>query len=104
MPSNSLPKTGAYGWREPSGAAMLLIVATTLLCTLTALAADQPPGAGKVVDNSISNSESDIVGLAEAMPADKFDFAPSQGDFKGVRTFSQQVKHVAAVNYSVSAA
>jgi len=33
---------------------------------------------------------------AEAMPAEKFDFAPpaSAGDFKGVRTFGAQVKHV----------
>ena len=35
------------------------------------------------------------------MPDDKYDFAPSasMGEFKGVRTFAQQVKHVAAVNY-----
>ena len=38
------------------------------------------------------------------MPADKYDFAPSGGEFKGVRTFAQQVKHVAAVIYLVAAA
>ena len=33
------------------------------------------------------------------MPEDKYSFAPTAGEFKGVRTFAQQVKHVAAVNY-----
>ncbi len=41
---------------------------------------------------------------AEAMPDDKFNFAPTQGEFKGVRTFAQQVKHIAAVNYMFGAA
>jgi hypothetical protein len=38
------------------------------------------------------------------MPADKFDFAPSNGAFKGVRTFGAQAKHLAAVVYLVAAA
>lgn len=43
--------------------------------------------------------EWEIVGAAEAMPADKYDFAPTNGDFKGVRTFGAQVKHLAQANY-----
>jgi uncharacterized damage-inducible protein DinB len=38
------------------------------------------------------------------MPEDKFGFAPTDGEFKGVRTFAQQIKHVAAVNYELAAA
>ena len=38
------------------------------------------------------------------MPADKFGFVPTDGEFKGVRTFGQQVKHLAATNYILSAA
>jgi uncharacterized damage-inducible protein DinB len=38
------------------------------------------------------------------MPEDKFGFAPTNGEFKGVRTFAQQIKHVAAVNYELGAA
>ncbi|MGB9032685.1 MAG: DinB family protein [Acidobacteriaceae bacterium] len=43
----------------------------------------------------------EVTGAAEAMPADKYDFAPpaTMGDFKGVRTFGQQVKHLAEANY-----
>jgi uncharacterized damage-inducible protein DinB len=33
------------------------------------------------------------------MPEDKYDFAPTTGEFKGVRTFAQQVKHIATANY-----
>jgi uncharacterized damage-inducible protein DinB len=33
------------------------------------------------------------------MPEDKYSFAPTNGEFKGVRTFAEQIKHVAAVNY-----
>lgn len=47
-----------------------------------------------------------VVGAAEAMPADKYRFAPdsSIGDFANVRTFSAQVKHLAATNYILAAA
>jgi uncharacterized damage-inducible protein DinB len=43
----------------------------------------------------------EVVGAAEAMPADKYDFAPAttMGEFKGVRTFGSQVKHLAESNY-----
>ncbi len=45
-----------------------------------------------------------IVSAADAMPADKYGFAPSDGEFKGVRTFGQQVKHLAAANHILAAA
>ena len=44
-----------------------------------------------------------FIGAAEAMPADKFDWAPTQGEFKGVKTFAQQVRHVAAANFAFAA-
>lgn len=49
--------------------------------------------------------EGDVVRLATKMPADKYNFAPtSPGEFKGVRTFALQVRHIATVAYMVSAA
>lgn len=53
----------------------------------------------KVVDQLLNMVEGEMVPLAEAMPADKYNFAPSNGNFKGVRTFAEQVKHVASTNY-----
>ncbi|MFZ0912991.1 MAG: DinB family protein [Candidatus Korobacteraceae bacterium] len=60
---------------------------------------DQKPTFAMVLDRSLSNVEHEVVPAAEAMPEDKFNFAPTQGEFKTVRTFAQQVKHIAAANY-----
>jgi hypothetical protein len=65
---------------------------------------DQKPTFAMVLDRSMSGVEREVVSAAEAMPDDKFNFAPTQGEFKGVRTFAQQVKHIAAVNYMLGAA
>jgi uncharacterized damage-inducible protein DinB len=46
----------------------------------------------------LSAMEQEFVSAAEAMPENKYDFAPTQGEFKGVRTFGEQVKHVAEAN------
>ncbi|MHB1960150.1 MAG: DinB family protein [Acidobacteriaceae bacterium] len=53
----------------------------------------------QVVDQLLSMVEGEMVPLVEAMPADKFNFAPTNGNFKGVRTFGQQVQHVTMANY-----
>jgi len=63
-----------------------------------------PPTVTSTVDREITAIEKEIVEAAEAMPEDKFNFSPEGlnipgGDFKGVRTFALQVKHVAASNY-----
>jgi uncharacterized damage-inducible protein DinB len=48
--------------------------------------------------------EKEIISTVEAMPADKFGFAPTDGEFKGVRTFGQMVKHFSATNHILAAA
>jgi uncharacterized damage-inducible protein DinB len=55
----------------------------------------------KSYDKLLSGIEQEFVSAAEAMPEDKFNFAPptTAGEFKGVRTFAAQVKHVAGANY-----
>ncbi len=53
----------------------------------------------KIYGGLMSGMEKEITSAAEAMPADKFNFAPTQGEFTGVRTFGQQVKHLAEANY-----
>jgi hypothetical protein len=57
-----------------------------------------------ILDHTVSNLEQEFVPAADAMPEEKYGFAPTGGEFKGVRTFAQQIKHVAAVNYEVAAA
>lgn len=77
-----------------------------LMCGVAPLYAQQPKmetphSVSQILDRAISRGEQEFVSAAEAMPQDKFDFAPTQGEFKGVRTFAQQIKHVAAVNYII---
>ena len=57
-----------------------------------------------VMDGSVKMIEGELVPAVDAMPDDKLDYAPTNGEFKGVRTFAQQAKHIAAVNYIVAAA
>ncbi len=65
-----------------------------------------PPTVTLILDRSLGYPESEVVPAADAMPEDKYEFAPpvSMGDFKGVRTFGQQVRHIAAVQYMICAA
>ena len=41
-----------------------------------------------------------FVDLADAMPAAKYGFKPTDGEFKDARTFGEQVKHVACSNFA----
>jgi DinB superfamily len=101
-------------WIFLSLAALIVAVATlgqsTKNATVAALQAQQsqqpPPTIASAVDREISSIEKEIVGAAEAMPEDKFDFSPESlnipgSEYKGVRTFAVQVKHVAASNYFI---
>src|ERR1700689_1754498 len=65
---------------------------------------DEHRSVTQVLDRSIANMEQEFVPAVEAMPEERFGFAPTNGEFKGVRTFGEQVKHVAAVNYIFGAA
>lgn len=56
------------------------------------------PTITSVLDTQLSIVEREVTGVAEEMPEDKYSFAPTNGEFKGVRTFAQQVKHIATVN------
>jgi hypothetical protein len=65
-----------------------------------------PSSVAASVDRLVSTVEKDVVGAAEAMPEDKFNFAPESlsipgSDYKGVRSFASQVKHVAVSNYFI---
>ena len=52
----------------------------------------------------LKSVQEQIVSAAEAMPATKYGFTPGEGEFKGVRTFARQVRHMAATNHILAAA
>jgi uncharacterized damage-inducible protein DinB len=80
-----------------------------LCCSIMAVAQSQPKAkptaehltVSQQMDFLLSGVEKEFVSAADAMPEDKYNFVPTRGEFKGVRTFAQQVKHVAAVNYMI---
>lgn len=57
------------------------------------------PTIASVMGQQLRIVEQQFLSAAEAMPADKYSFAPTGGNFEGVRTFAQEVKHTAAINY-----
>lgn len=67
-------------------------------------AASGPPSIAKILDGNLRQVESELVPAVEAMPDDKFDFVPTNGEFKTVRTFALQARHVATTNYWLYAA
>jgi uncharacterized damage-inducible protein DinB len=54
------------------------------------------PTVGVAMDGTYQWVPAQVIGAAEAMPEDKYNWAPTQGEFKGVKTFAQEV---AAVNF-----
>lgn len=61
-------------------------------------AAAKPPLSSALRDQWKFISE-EFISAANAMPEEKYNFAPTNGEFKGVRTFAEQVKHVACANF-----
>jgi hypothetical protein len=58
---------------------------------------------GQIYDGQVSSIEREILPLVQAMPADKFDFAPTNGTFAGVRTFALEARHDATMIWRISA-
>jgi len=42
----------------------------------------------------------EFISAADAMPEGKYSFVPTNGEFKGARTFAEQVRHVACANFA----
>ena len=79
----------------------IFCVSTLLLSLLTsAQESDVPKNIAESVGGALHWTEGQFLGVAEAMPESKYDFVPSAGEFKGVRSFAEQVKHVACANFA----
>lgn len=50
------------------------------------------------LDVELSFVERDVINAADAMPAERYSFAPTNGNFSNVRDFGEQLKHIAAAN------
>jgi hypothetical protein len=74
-----------------------------LFCLLMSISVHAADPVAEMYLHQVKLVEDDVLSLASAMPADKYDFAPSQGTFAGVRTFGEQVRHLATMIYMTSA-
>jgi uncharacterized damage-inducible protein DinB len=81
-----------------------------LLCCILSVAfkanSQQSPPITVAVERLLNYAEKNIVSAAEAMPEDKFYFTPESlnikgSEFKGVRTFAGQIKHLATDNFEI---
>lgn len=70
------------------------------------------PAAGQAADGRraslvllemVGSVEKALTGVATEMPEEKYEFVPTEGAFRGVRTFARQIKHAAAVQHLVAA-
>jgi uncharacterized damage-inducible protein DinB len=91
----------------------LLTMGTMVAAGQMGGAAAQGPAVGSIstpsaaLDAQLNLIETEMMGAVKAMPAEKYGFAPSQAifasgqktEFATVRTFGQQVAHVAEANY-----
>ena len=81
-----------------------------VICLLGGLAVGQTSDAiqvqsvTQIYDRNVRAIERSLTHVAELMPEEKFAFVPGSGEFKGVRSFGQMVKHVAVDNYMNGAA
>ena len=81
---------------------LVLLVAAAAAPALRAQAPStpqQPPTVASVLNMYYGIVEQEVVSAAEAMPEDKYGFAPTNGEFKGVRTFAEEVKHIGFANH-----
>jgi hypothetical protein len=78
------------------------VITFVLLLGAVRAIAQQQPSPPKTIADSIDYMwkmvESDFTSLAESTPEEKWSFKPTQGAFADVRTFAEQVKHVACAN------
>jgi uncharacterized damage-inducible protein DinB len=80
--------------------AVLAVAAAVACMTARATAQARVDPMADTVAQLLTMIEKEFVPLAEAMPAEKYAFKPTGGEFKGVRTFGEQVKHVACANFA----
>lgn len=98
---------------------MKLVMVFTLLASTTLCTAQNKPKSGTAakpqksfvgdVPTTIADSvaetlkfaEGGFLGVAEAMPEDKYSYIPTAGKFDDARSFGEQVKHVACAQFAM---
>ena len=59
-----------------------------------------PSSIADSVSDTLQFAEGNFLGVAEAMPESQYSFVPTAGQFADVRSFGEQVKHVACAQFA----
>jgi len=115
MLQNELPRCYHRSAMKPKHLCALLILAChvpTFAQQPTAAEMSKKETVASALLRGMKNQEYEIRSAAEAMPEDKYSYRPADGKFKNekpefgpaeVRTFAEQVKHVACANSGFAA-
>ena len=79
---------------------MILAVTASLPFVAPAGAEEGSDPVADAVGRTFAMIARSFIGLAEAMPAEKYGFKPVNGEFREARTFGEQIKHVACANFA----
>jgi hypothetical protein len=77
-----------------------IIVLLLAAASAQAQQSDIPKTIAESVGRTFRYTQGQILGAAEAMPAEKYSFIPTVGEFRGARSFGEQVKHAACANFA----
>ncbi len=78
----------------------MLVVVASVTSAARGVAQERIDPMAATVAQWFTMIEQSFVGLADAMPAEKYGFKPTKGEFRNARTFEEQVKHVACSNFA----
>ncbi len=92
------PPTSGSGHRARLAAALVLLALLGFGPRADAQNGGDPMAA--TVASTLGLIQRSFVGLADAMPADRYGFKPTAGEFSEARSFGEQVKHVACANFA----
>jgi uncharacterized damage-inducible protein DinB len=93
-------------------ASILLICSSALAITAESKTAQQsgakqapqhdstPKSLAASVADPLEYAGDDLLGVAQAMPEDKYSFIPTSGKFDDARSFAEQIKHVACAQFA----
>ncbi len=81
------------------GGSLCLCCVATYAQQMNPAPLQEPPTVASVLEAQLNVVERQFVPAAEAMPDDKYSYAPQGSDFQGVRTFALEVRHVATANF-----
>jgi hypothetical protein len=94
------PNRSRQGTNSRHGLIVMIAAAASVTFAVRGAAQESLNPMAATVAQSFTMIERSFVSLADTMPAEKFGFKPTSGEFEGARTFGEQVKHVACGNFA----